>query len=476
LSSNRHPHSVSLALVCVLLSGCSTSPPAYPDAKYSLRYSFRPGEERCFETRHRAMGSEDEREVLLYQSDLKARLRVVASTPEESRLRLSVAGLNWEANHIGHCVWNSDDEPMPDLIGPTFEFVASAMGETPPIPAADLEPRMNRAWRLSHIPQHLFAKLPEKLVAVGDSWEITHTASPSSSGPVVTRQILYRLAAVEDGVAQIEIGYPVEGAPGIEIDQSVSKGHLAFDIGRGRIVSLSHRMVVQSEVIGSKGSMDVSSELRAVEPWPEPGEEEIMRLIDRLRAEDRQERIRAVAGLNRLGRRAVPAIPAMVEVLSIPRDDPNTVGFDRFVDPILEILGYLQPESVPHLARLARGHDELSRERALRAMTHVADLDPKPLLGLLADSDASVRAACCEAIGSVYRSRAMWTRHAEAIVTGLIEAIQDDNVAVRVEVVETLAKAMEFDSRTKGALEAAAEDGEPAVREAASRALKPANR
>jgi hypothetical protein len=110
------------------------------------------------------------------------------------------------------------------------------------------------------------ARLPKKPVAVGDTWEVSAKTFLETVGqqvpPQVTGKATFRLAAVENGVARIEIVFKSSWRNRGSVLGGTQKGTWLFDLKRGRDVEV--RMDGSIEVDNGKGGYGKFRSHRAV--------------------------------------------------------------------------------------------------------------------------------------------------------------------------------------------------------------------
>ncbi|HVA51116.1 MAG TPA: hypothetical protein VNH11_32545 [Pirellulales bacterium] len=233
---------------------------------YKLRYKFRPGETMRWEVEHRAkvrttvQGSTQTAET--FSSSIK--VWKIESVDDEANAKLiySVERVDMRQKYDGRqeTHYNSDTDEAPP---PGYDGVAGAVGK--PLAELTLNPlgavvkREERYVQAAPLQENVTLPLPENAVAVGEEWtmpaDITVTLPSKSTRKIKARQ-LYRLDAVDDGMATIHLETQVLtplNDPAIEsqLVQSKANGTVKFDIAVGRI--LSQQSDVDEHVYGFQG-------------------------------------------------------------------------------------------------------------------------------------------------------------------------------------------------------------------------------
>ncbi|HQU46819.1 MAG TPA: hypothetical protein PK867_28705, partial [Pirellulales bacterium] len=233
---------------------------------YKLRYKFRPGEMMRWEVEHRAkvrttvQGSTQTAET--FSSSIKVWTIESVDDQANAKLIYSVERVDMRQKYDGRqeTHYNSDTDEAPP---PGYDGVAGAVGK--PLAELTLNPlgavvkREERYVQAAPMQENVTLPLPENAVAVGEEWtmpaDITVTLPSKSTRKIKARQ-LYRLDAVDDGLATIHLETQVLtplNDPAIEsqLVQSKANGTVKFDIAAGRI--LSQQSDVDEHVYGFQG-------------------------------------------------------------------------------------------------------------------------------------------------------------------------------------------------------------------------------
>jgi hypothetical protein len=146
---------------------------------------------------------------------------------------------------------------------PGYEDAARAVGG--PLSVVRITPRGKIIRREMKIRQQsvgedapVVVRLPDKPVAVGDTWdepfEVKVMLEKGGTKPVQTRRH-HKLAAVDHGIATIEITYqilsPIDAHIEAQLVQRLMDGEVKFDIEAGRVVS--QQMDVDKRILGFAG-------------------------------------------------------------------------------------------------------------------------------------------------------------------------------------------------------------------------------
>ena len=235
---------------------------------YRLRYHFSPGETVCWRAVHRGKisatvsGTTEDTQMSSESLKLWRVLGVKADgtatfeySVENVKMRQKLAGKN-------EVRYNSQtDEKAP----PSFGDVANAVGKPLSKITIDARGKVLKREKLIESPfsenkGQLTIPLPEKPVAIGDSWSQPHEVKvPLESGGIKRVQTLqkYTLKSVKTAVAKImvetQILTPINH-PAIEakLIQQASRGNVRFDIDAGRI--LSQKIDLDKRVVGFRGA------------------------------------------------------------------------------------------------------------------------------------------------------------------------------------------------------------------------------
>jgi hypothetical protein len=101
-------------------------------------------------------------------------------------------------------------------------------------------------------------RLPEKPVAIGDTWNELYdlqVALENGSAKAIQTRRHYKLAAVANGIATIEVSYqvlsPIDAHIECQLVQRLMEGEVRFDMKAGRVVS--QNMNVDKRILGFAG-------------------------------------------------------------------------------------------------------------------------------------------------------------------------------------------------------------------------------
>jgi HEAT repeat protein len=140
---------------------------------------------------------------------------------------------------------------------------------------------------------------------------------------------------------------------------------------------------------------------------------EVGQLIDKLHSEDLGERGNSLIKLGEMGRKAVPAIPSIIGMLSNNRSfsvqtqtsHVETSIFSREAIKVLIIIG--QPAVEP-LIKALRDKNIIVRKNATEALGEIGDKRAsEPLINALEDDDGTVRQYAAEALGKIGDNQAL---------------------------------------------------------------------
>ena len=235
---------------------------------YSLRYRFSPQETVCWKVVHRGKisatisGSTENTEM---SSESLKLWRVVEVKPDgvtTFEYRVENVKMRQKLTGKKEVRYNSQtDKKSP----PGFEDVAKAVGKRLTKITIDARGEVIERKKMIESPfsenkGQLTIPLPEKPVAVGETWSQPHeVVVPIESGGIKRVQTVqkYTLKSVKTGVATIlvetQILTPISH-PAIEakLIQQASRGTVRFDVDAGRI--LSQKTDLDRRVVGFRGA------------------------------------------------------------------------------------------------------------------------------------------------------------------------------------------------------------------------------
>lgn len=234
---------------------------------YKLRYKFKPGETLRWEVEHRAKVRSTVQDTTQTAETISTSIKIwkvdAVDGDANAVITHSVERVDMTQKFDGrqdiHYTSESDTPPPPG-----FEQVAKAVGK--PLAKLTIDPRgtvVNREENyVQAAPQqeNVTLPLPENAVTVGEEWtmpaDIIVTLPDNTSKKIKARQ-LYRLEAVEGGVASLHLETQVLSPihdPQIEsqLVQSKASGTVHFDVAAGRVVS--QQSDVDEHVHGFQGA------------------------------------------------------------------------------------------------------------------------------------------------------------------------------------------------------------------------------
>ncbi len=175
---------------------------------------------------------------------------------------------------------------------------------------------------------------------------------------------------------------------------------------------------------------DVKNELLRFKQFQEASPEEqategkVSTHIARLRSSDFMVRERAASALGKLGKEAVPAIPALIELYKSKYSEDHIIATSVLMD--------LGPDVIPPMLELVKDKDPRVRLTGIRALEKVQRHDPAAIAGAwieaLNDTDARVRAAAARELGPSAKSRGV---KVQETISGLTAALMDPDEDVR---------------------------------------------
>ncbi len=266
----------------VVLLGCVAGDAVADDAKHLLRYRFTPGESVYFtshnETARRFM--QNVREIQTKDSvDALKHYKVLSVTPEGgAHLELTIDRTKMaveNANTLFTYDSSRDKDPpaafqiVHGTVGrPWLHVNVNALGETTNYQTPSGMPVPESADYVSRV----LPVLPEQPVAVGEIWKEQFTVEVPigdmvvAQGKPLTRPIsmqrVYKLQAVENGIATLELRTEVLTAKrspkeDVAIIQRQFSGTITIDIADGRL--LGRDLAIDGNVVGYDGPMSAMS-------------------------------------------------------------------------------------------------------------------------------------------------------------------------------------------------------------------------
>lgn len=257
------PYKIALAFCIVLCHGVVSA----NAETYTLRYRFSPEETVCWRAVHRGKisatvsGTTENTEM---SSESLKLWRVVEVKPDGTatfEYRIEDVKMRQKLTGKKEVRYDSQtDKKAP----PSFDDVAKAVGKPLSKITIDARGKVIKREKMIESPfgenkGQLTIPLPEKPVAVGETWSQPHEVSvPLESGGIkrVATVQKYTLKSVKTGVATIlvetQILTPISH-PAIEakLIQQASRGTVRFDVDAGRI--LSQKTDLDRRVVGFRG-------------------------------------------------------------------------------------------------------------------------------------------------------------------------------------------------------------------------------
>lgn len=218
-----------------------------------LRYAFKPGERLTMDVEHRAVTDttiSGARQSVETSTDSR-KIWTILSVEEDGRTTLENSvdrvSMTSRSSDRGELRWKSGDGTPPP---PGYEGVAESLG----VPLSrtvidpfgrilkrqDLRPTTVNASNTGDFP---VVPLPDHPVKVGDEWTVPQEVVvdvPNGPRRAVKTRLRYRLAAVEGGLAKIDVDTtvltPIDD-PRLEAHllERIWDGRILFDIARGRV-------------------------------------------------------------------------------------------------------------------------------------------------------------------------------------------------------------------------------------------------
>jgi hypothetical protein len=242
-------------------------PPAPPESTtYDLRYKLGTGEVLRYEASHRASirsTIDKTTQEAQTRTDSVKLWKVTDVLPNgEIEVMNVVESVHMKNQLPDHdpTEYNSQRDTTPP---PGYEGAARAIGV--PLSMVRLTPSGEVVRRDIKVRQQtadedaqIVLRLPDKPVAIGESWdepfEPKVTLEKGGTKSIQTRRH-HKLAAVEDGIATIEVKYqilsPVDAHIECQLVQRLMEGEVKFDIATGRVVS--QQMDIDKRILGFAG-------------------------------------------------------------------------------------------------------------------------------------------------------------------------------------------------------------------------------
>lgn len=249
-SGLRRPAMARLLAACLPLLAGSSLVAEEPTVR--LRYAFTPGERLTMEVEHRAVTDttiSGTRQSVETSTDSR-KIWTVISVEDDGRTTLenSVEGVSMtsRSSDRGSLRWKSGDGTPPP---PGYEGVVESLGVPLSRTVIDSFGRVLKRQDLlqpaavSNTGDFPVVPLPDHPVRVGDEWTVPQEVVvdvPNGPRRAVKTRLRYRLAAVEDGLAKIDVDTtvltPVDD-PRVEarLLERIWDGRILFDIARGRV-------------------------------------------------------------------------------------------------------------------------------------------------------------------------------------------------------------------------------------------------
>ena len=254
--------------LCYALIGhdIASSSHAADTQTYSLTYKFQPGEVVRSEVVHRASVSVtitgNNQQTETRSGSVKVWRILDVSDAGQTRFVHSVESIDMWQKRQGRqdIAYNSQTDEQPPA---EYEEAAKAVGVPLTIFTIDRQgkviDREDQRGQAAANQMPLTLQLPDKPIAIGDSWNVQQSVDvalqPSGVKRIDTRQ-KFTLKSVDGDIATIELDpqilTPVDD-PKIQAQliQRMGKGSLEFDVRKGRVVS--EQMDVDQRILGING-------------------------------------------------------------------------------------------------------------------------------------------------------------------------------------------------------------------------------
>jgi hypothetical protein len=258
-----------VALVALAVLSLPTVAPAQESSgeKYTLRYKFTPGEELRWLAVHQGAWTTKIKGHEQKSSSTSKSTKVWKVTDLDADGNISFVHLIDNVNmwrQVGGRAEERYNSQTDKDIPAGYEMVATTVGK--PITEAVIDDRGNVAKREDKFPKFnlsvgdLVTPLPEKPIAVGESWDATDELRlPMKGGAIKLVKIrkVFKLEKVATGVATISLSTQVltpvnDPHAEAQLMQHVTKGVIKFDIDAGRL--LSRQLDWNDTVLGFEGA------------------------------------------------------------------------------------------------------------------------------------------------------------------------------------------------------------------------------
>ena len=149
------------------------------------------------------------------------------------------------------------------------------------------------------------------------------------------------------------------------------------------------------------------------EKLPENIQPNVGQLIEKLHSEDPGERGKALIKLGEIGRKAVPAIPSIIGMLSDTRSfsvqtQTSLVETSMLSREAIKVLIIIGQPAVEPLIKALRDKNKIVRKNAAEALGEIGDKRAsEPLVTALEDDDGTVRQYAAEALGKIGDNQAL---------------------------------------------------------------------
>lgn len=237
------------------------------EPKYDLKYQFKTGDVIRYSVLHRMNVrntiDKETQEASSRTESIKA-WRIIDVMPDGEIELINMVEQVHMTNRLpgqDELEYDSQRDAEPP---PGFEDAAAAVGV--PLSIIRMSPRGEIVSRELKVDQPnadpnapITARLPDEPVAVGDAWNepLQVTVQPKAGGTLaIEARRHYKLTAVDDNIAAIEVTYqvlsPINAYIEAQIIQRLMNGTIKFDIGAGRVIG--QQMEVDKRVLGYAGN------------------------------------------------------------------------------------------------------------------------------------------------------------------------------------------------------------------------------
>jgi hypothetical protein len=255
---------VCLAIPVSSLAGESAAAPAAP---VLLRYAFKPGDAIESRVEHRAltettMNGQTQAVETMTDSTRTWKVTTVADSGEATLEQfVDDVTMTSRTSDRGEVRWSSgsDDDPPPGYEGVRLSLGVPLVRLRVAADGRILERRELRPCPAAATGDLVVVPLPDQPIPVGHEWTIPQEVVvevPGGPRKAVRTRLRYRLEAVHDGLATIEVDTtvltPVDD-PRLEarLLERIWDGEIRFDIEAGRIIS--RRTAIDRRVVGFGG-------------------------------------------------------------------------------------------------------------------------------------------------------------------------------------------------------------------------------